>query len=93
MFADYLFYFLKQFILIFVNAISIAMFVRAIMSWFDPMKEMKISYFLFVLTEPVILPVRALCEKKHWFEGLPLDMPFMITWLLLSVIGTVLMFI
>ena len=93
MFADYLFYFLKQFILIFVNAISIAMFVRAIMSWFDPMKEMKISYFLFVLTEPVILPVLALCEKKHWFEGLPLDMPFMITWLLLSVIGTVLMFI
>lgn len=86
MFADYLFYFLKQFILIFVNAISIAMFVRAIISWFDPMKEMKISYYLFVLTEPVIMPLRKLCERMHWFEGSPLDVPFFMTFLVLMLI-------
>ena len=90
---EYVVYVLSRTILILIDILQLAMLVRAILSWIDPMHEWRISAFLYSLTEPVILPVRALCEKKHWFEGLPLDMPFMITWLLLSVIGTVLMFI
>ena len=59
---------------------------EAILSWFDPMQEGKLTAFLHTLTEPVILPVRLLCEKKHWFEGIPLDIPFLLTWILLSLI-------
>ena len=66
-------------------ALQICMFVRAILSWF-PMEPNKFTDFLFGVTEPVIYPVRRLMEKMNWLQGLPIDMSFMITYLLLSVI-------
>ena len=62
-----------------LNAIDIALLLRAVMSWLDPMGEWGIRGFLIAVTEPVILPFRALCAKKHWFEGSPLDFPFLMT--------------
>ena len=73
-----------------LSVIELAMFVRAIMSWFDQTGESKISMFLYAVTEPVILPVRRLCEKMHWFEGVPIDIPFMLTWLILMVLQLIL---
>ncbi len=46
--------------------------------------------FLFGVTEPFIVPVRALCDRFGWFEGLPIDMPFFLTFILLSVLTAVL---
>lgn len=83
---DTVLYIFQQLIIILIDVLHIAMFVRAILSWFDPMQEGKLTAFLHTLTEPVILPIRMLCEKRHWFEGVPLDIPFLLTWLLLSVI-------
>jgi uncharacterized protein YggT (Ycf19 family) len=41
---------------------------------------------LFAITEFFVAPVRAVCDRFGWFEGLPLDMSFFITAILLSVI-------
>lgn len=76
----------RSFVITLIDAIELLMFVRAILSWFDQTEEWRISSFLYLLTEPIILPVRRLCEKMHWFEGVPLDFPFLLTWILLSVI-------
>ena len=84
---------MKYTVISIIDVLLIAMFARAILSWFDPMREGKISTFLLVLTEPVIYPVRALCEYMNWFEGLPLDIPFLITFLLLSLLQTVVAFL
>ncbi len=83
---DIAIFFLKSTLLIVIDVLQIAMLIRALFSWFDPMKESKISNFLFVLTEPVILPFRRLCERMHWFEGSFLDMPFLFAVLLLSLL-------
>lgn len=69
-----------------ISVIELAMFARAILSWFDQTGESKISMFLYAVTEPVILPIRRLCERMHWFEGVPIDIPFMLTWLILMVV-------
>ena len=37
----------------------------------------------------MIIPVRALCVKKNWFQQTPLDVPFLITILLLSLLQTI----
>lgn len=88
--ADIIIYFFKEFVNVIITILHLAMFVRAIMSWFvDPMHEGKFAAFLFMITEPVIVPVRSLCAKMHWFEGMPLDVPFLLTWLLLTLIQTV----
>lgn len=71
---------------ILISVIQTAMFVRAIMSWF-PIGEGRFSTFLYAITEPVIYPVRALFEKMNWGVGLPIDIPFFVTFLLLSMLS------
>ena len=85
---DTLLYILQYTVTVIIDVLLLAMFVRAIFSWIDPMREGRLSIFLTALTEPVILPIRALCEKMHWFEGMPLDIPFLLTVLLLSLLQT-----
>lgn len=77
--------------MLFLSALEIAFLARAIMSWFTD-ESNKILYFLIALTEPVIFPVRALCEKFGWFEGLPLDIPFILTYVIISMLGALLVF-
>ena len=60
------------------------MFIRAILSWFPSSDDSKFSRFLYVLTEPVIYPVRALFDKLDIGTSLPIDVPFFVTFLLLS---------
>ena len=60
---DTVFYILKSTIVMLIDVLLFAMFVRAILSWFDPMHEWRLSGFLTMITEPVILPIRILCDK------------------------------
>ena len=83
-----LFYIVQATIVILIDVLLTAMFVRAILSWFDPMQEWRVSGFLVMITEPVILPIRMLCDKMHWFEGFPMDVPFMLSWLILMIVQT-----
>ena len=80
------FYVFQQVIIIMIDVLLFAMFVRAVLSWFDPMQEWRLSGFLTAITEPVIMPIRILCDKMHWFEGMPVDIPFILSWLLLTVV-------
>ena len=83
-------YVVIQSALLFVDVITLAMFARMIVGWFTMGEETKLSSFLYVATEPVILPVRTLCDKLGLFRGLPFDMPFFLTSLLLMVVSIVL---
>lgn len=65
--------------------LQIAMMARAVLSWF-PMNDSKLADFLYSVTEPVIFPVRLLFEKMNWAGNLPIDIPFFVTFLLLSII-------
>ena len=68
---------------ILVTVLQTAMFIRAIMSWF-PFGEGRFSAFLYAITEPVIYPIRFLFDKMNWGTSLPIDIPFFITFILLS---------
>ncbi len=85
--ADIVIFILKGILSAAISVLLTAMFLRTLISLFvGPMEEGKLSSFLFTLTEPVIYPIRALCAKLHWFEGTPMDMPFMLTFLLLTLL-------
>ena len=83
-------YLVRNTALALISVLQIAMFARAILSWFDRTGESGISVFLYTVTEPIILPVRRLFERMHWFEGLPIDLSFTVTWLLLIVVQVLL---
>ena len=42
-----------------------------------------------MVTEPIILPIRALFARLGWFQNLPIDISFLVAYLLLTVLGTV----
>ena len=69
--------------------VQIAMMLRAILSWF-PMDSNKFVDFLYAITEPFIVPIRLLFEKLGWFQNLPIDISFMVSYLLLSLLSFVL---
>ena len=82
---------LKSFVLILLDALQLAMLLRAIMSWFDRGEPGVVSSFLIFITEPIIMPIRVLCERRHWFEGVMIDIPFFLTFMVLSLLQTFLM--
>ena len=69
-----------------IVAIQLAMFVRAILSWFPSLGDSSFGDLVYTLTEPIIAPVRALCDRFGWFRNIPIDIPFMITYLLLFMV-------
>ncbi len=73
-------------VVIFIYVVDIAMLGRAVLSWFTMGEQTRIGAFLYVVTEPVILPVRNLCNRFGWFQGLPMDMPFLITSMLMMLV-------
>lgn len=76
---------LVSFAIFFIRIVTLAMCVRAVLGWFfEP--EGKLFHFLFVLTEPVIMPLRKLFIKMNWFQGLPVDVAYAATYLVLFVI-------
>lgn len=83
-------YVLIRFFMLFLEVLLLAMFVRAVMSWFFMGQENRLMSFLCLVTEPVIMPVRRLCDRFGWFNGVPFDMPYLITTLLLSLIVAIL---
>ena len=77
-------YVLTTTVRILLIALQLLMLGRAILSWLPLEEENPVENFLFSLTEPVIAPVRALIDRIGWFEGLPIDTAFFITFFLLS---------
>lgn len=83
-------YVLVNFVLIFIEVLSLAMLIRAILSWFTDGSG-GFSRFLYVLTEPAIMPIRKLLVKMNWFQNSPIDFSFTFTYLALMLIQILLM--
>ena len=73
-----------------LDILMFLMFLRAIISWFPGLNDSSFADFLYSVTEWVIYPVRALFDAMNWNGAMMIDIPFFITFLLLSVISSVL---
>ena len=82
-------YVLVNFVIIFIDVISFAMMIRAILSWFFE-GDGPFIRFLYVLTEPAIMPIRKLLVKMNWLQGSPIDFSFALTFLALFLIQALL---
>lgn len=60
--------------------------VRAILSWIFMDEEGKVMNFLYRVTEPLILPARVLLGKIDGMNEIPIDIPFFVTVILLTVV-------
>ena len=79
-------YVVIYFALYLIKLVSICMFIRAILSWFNVNANNPIIKFLYVVTEPAIVPLRKLFQKMNWFQDTPLDISFAMTYLVIFVL-------
>ncbi len=81
----YVLHIVSTVVVLLLSAVQLAMLLRAILSWFV-MDSNRFTDFLYGITEPFIYPVRLLFERMGWFQNLPIDISFMVTYLLLSLV-------
>lgn len=66
-----------------VTVIELCFLVRAVLSWLPIGDDNPILKFVFMVTEPIIMPIRALFERLGWFQNMPIDISFLVAYLLL----------
>ncbi len=81
---------LARTVALFVHALELLMLIRAILSWFPPSsgREGPFRAFVTTVTEFAIGPVRALLDRFEFTRRSPIDIPFLVTFLLLSMLST-----
>jgi len=84
------FYLISGIASLLLTVLQLLMFARAIFSWLPLDEESPLLYFLHAATEPFILPVRTFLERFEFFASSPLDISFFLTFILISILQTVL---
>ena len=62
-----------------VVIVSIAMLIRALLSWFPMDENGKLTTFFYYITEPLIMPMRLIFDRFGWGRSSPMDLPFLVT--------------
>ncbi len=73
-----------------IELLQFFMLARAIFSWFPQARGSKIAELLYLATEPIIMPFRALFDHIGAFRGFMLDIPFFCAFLALSMMESIL---
>ena len=83
---DLLIYLLVTTVRMFLTVEEFLFLARAITSWLFMADDGIIPNFLYAVTEPLIIPVRALLNRFESIQNLPIDIAFMVTVILMSVL-------
>lgn len=74
-----------------VSVVELCFLLRAILSWLPLSDSNPLITFTAMVTEPIIMPIRALFDRFGWFRDFPLDMPFFVAFILLNVVSSLLL--
>jgi YggT family protein len=74
-------------VMVLLSAVELCMLVRAVLSWFPIRDDNPILRFVHTVTEPLIAPIRALFDRMGWFRNFPIDLSFLVAFLLLSFVS------
>ena len=83
---------LSSTVILLIGAIQLCMFISAILSFLSPPTGDvgPIRGFIMTVTDYVTYPVRVLLDRFEWARRTPIDLSFLITYLLLSLLSTIL---
>jgi YggT family protein len=81
----YLFYVLNTVLYVF----DLLLLVRAVCSWVPSFRESMVYRYAFIITEPVLRPVRDLLYRAEWARRCPIDLSFLVVILLVNILSGV----
>ena len=79
------FYIIAKVVSIGLSVLSVAMFLRVILQFFAS-GENKFVIFCYAITEPFIIPIRVIMEKFDIGQNSPIDIPFFVAYIMISVL-------
>ena len=84
-------YIIAKVISLMLSAISLAMFSRVMMQLIAMITSRDIEgnkffIFCYTVTEIFVTPFRYLCERLNLFQGTPIDAPFLIAYITVSLL-------
>jgi len=66
-----------------VTTLLYVFLLRMLLGFIPATANAPFTYGVGQVTESLVFPVRAFCKKMGWFRSLPIDIPFLITAILL----------
>jgi len=82
-------YILARVVQILLGAIELAMFLQVILQFFVD-RDNKLYMLCVFVSEPFVLPFRALFAKLNLWQDVPLDMPFLFAYITISLVSVLL---
>ncbi len=79
-----------SFVDVLLTVLYFAIFVRVLLSWLPVDEDGPFSTFVYLVTDPIILPIRTFLDRKGWLEGSPIDFSTLIAMVLLMVVQSLL---
>ena len=65
---------------------QVLLIIRAVLSWLPLSEGNLIETIVFLFTEPILMPIRAIFEHFGLFEGIPIDISNIFAFFILSII-------
>ena len=81
-------YILSHFVDVLLTVLYFAIFIRVILSWLPLDEDGSFVSFVYLITDPIILPIRALLDRMGLFENSPLDFSTLIAMVLVMLVQT-----
>ena len=73
-----------------LSILELCMLVRAVLSFLPIRDDHPVLSFVEMVTEPVVAPIRALFDRFDWFQNSVLDVPYIVAFLLISLLSGIL---
>ncbi|MBQ7500559.1 MAG: YggT family protein [Clostridia bacterium] len=83
-----LLYLLRSVVVYGLYFIEIVMLVRAVMSFIAPTADGVVASFVYNVTEFFVSPVRELLNKIEFVRNSPIDISFLVTYLIIVVLSS-----
>ena len=81
-------YILSHFVDVLLTVIYFAIFIRVILSWLPLDEDGPFASFVYLITDPIILPIRAVLERTGLFQNSPIDFSTLIAMILVMLVQT-----
>ncbi len=82
---DNILYMFAQIATLLLGAINIAMLIRVVTSWIPDLDGAWLD-LVYMLTEPVVAPIKAIFDLFPVFRNSPIDFSFLIAFMLLNIV-------
>ena len=77
----------RRMALLLLSILQGLMLVMALMSWIPQLRQSKLYGTISMLLEPLLMPIRKLLWRIPALRTFPLDLSFLLLWLLISLVS------